>query len=510
MIDTLGAVRAFNASNGALIWASQTPIEERANTPSLYGGGIAYDNGRIYATNGLGFVSAIDERTGGILWQVRPGGPLRGAPTVTNGTIYVMSQDNQIYSLKEADGSLNWSQAASLEIAGVFGSASPAVGQGTVVAGFSSGELNAYRYENGRMVWQDALQRTSIRTSVSSLSDIDADPVIDGGQVIALGQGGRMVALEITTGQRMWELNIAGISTPWLAGDWIFVVTDDAKLMCIQRQNGHIRWINQLPQFTTEIDGQNVHFIHLKSAEKNATPLLLIHGWPGSIVEFLDVVGPLTNPVAHGGKAEDAFDVVVPSLPGFGFSGPTREAGWNNVRIGKAFIELMSRLGYQRFGVQGGDAGAIIGPEIGRLAPEAAAALGLDTDCVVAAGLIDAYAGTFGVLGPFAGEPAALERQLALIGGTSSCIVAFSREKRFGFGMWGPYYEAVLPETWLVEGGQSATGALLDHVVRAHSAGGEPTAANHARILARIEVLRAQEGEAFGARLHVLPDFHGN
>ena len=115
----------------------------------------------------------------------------------------------------------------------MFGSASPAVGQGTVVAGFSSGELNAYRYENGRQVWQDALQRTSIRTSVSSLSDIDADPVIDGGQVFAVGQGGRMVALELTTGQRQWELNIAGISTPWVAGDWVFVVTDDAKLMCI-------------------------------------------------------------------------------------------------------------------------------------------------------------------------------------------------------------------------------------------------------------------------------------
>jgi pimeloyl-ACP methyl ester carboxylesterase len=128
--------------------------------------------------------------------------------------------------------------------------------------------------------------------------------------------------------------------------------------------------INRLPQFSTEIDGQNIHFIHVKSAEANATPLLLIHGWPGSIVEFLDVIGPLTDPVAHGGKAEDAFDVVVPSLPGFGFSGPTREAGWNNIRIGKAFLELMSRLGYERFGVQGGDAGAIIGPEIGRLAPE--------------------------------------------------------------------------------------------------------------------------------------------
>jgi outer membrane protein assembly factor BamB len=247
-IDTLGAVRAFDARTGGQVWASQTP-NDRGNEASLYGGGIAYDNGHIYATNGLGYVAALDERTGGIAWQVRPGGPLRGAPTIASGSVYVISQDNQIYALDETNGSTNWSAAASVEIAGIFGSASPAVGQGTVVAGFSSGELNAYRYENGRQVWQDALQRTSIRTSVSSLSDIDADPVIDNGQVFAVGQGGRMVALELTTGQRMWELNIAGIDTPWVAGDWIFVVTDDAKLLCISRGNGHIRWINQLPQF---------------------------------------------------------------------------------------------------------------------------------------------------------------------------------------------------------------------------------------------------------------------
>ncbi len=128
--------------------------------------------------------------------------------------------------------------------------------------------------------------------------------------------------------------------------------------------------INHHPQFTTEIDGQTIHFIHVKSREANATPLLLIHGWPGSIVEFLGVIGPLTDPVAHGGSAADAFDVIIPSLPGFGFSGPTKEAGWNNGRIAKAFLELMSRLGYERFGIQGGDAGAIIAPEIGRLAPD--------------------------------------------------------------------------------------------------------------------------------------------
>lgn len=132
----------------------------------------------------------------------------------------------------------------------------------------------------------------------------------------------------------------------------------------------HEARLNRFPQFTTQIDGQTIHFIHVKSAQRGATPLLLIHGWPGSIVEFVDLIEPLTNPKAGGAKDALAFDVIIPSLPGFGFSGPTREAGWNNARIARALIELMTRLGYQKFGVQGGDAGAIIGPEIGRLVPE--------------------------------------------------------------------------------------------------------------------------------------------
>lgn len=250
-IDTTATVRAFDAQSGSAVWASQFGTE-RGNAASLFGGGLAYSNGRIYATNGLGFAAALDASNGGLIWQVRPGGPLRGSPTVAGDALYVMSQDNQLYALNIADGSTNWSQAAALEIAGVFGVASPAFAQGTIVAGFSSGELNAYRYENGRVVWQDALARTSIRTSVSSLSDIDADPVIDSGQVIAIGQGGRMVALELISGQRMWELNLAGIANPWVAGDWVFVVTDDAKLMAIARATGKIRWINQLPQFRNE------------------------------------------------------------------------------------------------------------------------------------------------------------------------------------------------------------------------------------------------------------------
>jgi outer membrane protein assembly factor BamB len=249
-IDTVGTVRAFDARNGGQVWSSSFGAD--VNRDSNYGGGVAFADGRIYATNGSGYVAALDAATGGVAWTVKPGGPLRGAPAVADGNVYVMSQDNQIYSLKTVDGAQNWSSAAALEIAGVFGSGSPAVAAGTVVAGFSSGELNAYRYENGRQVWQDALSRTSMSTSVAALSDIDADPVIDGGQVFAIGKGGRMVALELNSGNRQWEQNIAGIATPWVAGEWVFVVTDEAKLIALHRNSGKVRWINQLPRWENE------------------------------------------------------------------------------------------------------------------------------------------------------------------------------------------------------------------------------------------------------------------
>jgi epoxide hydrolase len=125
--------------------------------------------------------------------------------------------------------------------------------------------------------------------------------------------------------------------------------------------------LNELPQFTTTIDGQNVHFIHVRSPAQDALPLIATHGWPGSIVEYIDVIGPLTDPASHDGNPADAFDLVVPSLPGYGFSGPTREAGWSNQRIAAAWAELMRRLGYTRYGAVGNDAGSMISPELGRI-----------------------------------------------------------------------------------------------------------------------------------------------
>ncbi len=128
--------------------------------------------------------------------------------------------------------------------------------------------------------------------------------------------------------------------------------------------------LNEFPQFTTIIDDQNVHFLHVRSTEPGALPLLITHGWPGSIAEFLDIIDPLVNPVAHGGAPADAFHVIAPSIPGFGFSGPTTEPGWDTARVAKAWAELMRRLGYERYGAQGGDTGAMVSPQLGQIDSE--------------------------------------------------------------------------------------------------------------------------------------------
>jgi pimeloyl-ACP methyl ester carboxylesterase len=125
--------------------------------------------------------------------------------------------------------------------------------------------------------------------------------------------------------------------------------------------------LNQYPQFMTEIDGQPIHFLHIVSPEPNAMPLILTHGWPGSVVEYIDIIERLTNPQAYGGDAKDAFHLVIPSLPGYGFSGPTAATGWNNYRIAKAWAELMHGLGYEKYGAVGNDAGSMISPELGRI-----------------------------------------------------------------------------------------------------------------------------------------------
>ncbi len=157
---------------------------------------------------------------------------------------------------------------------------------------------------------------------------------------------------------------------------WSYGVNKDYLVELVEHWRTRYDWrehearLNAIPQFTTEIDGQNVHFLHVRSPEPDATPLIITHGWPSTVYDFVDILGPLTDPRSRGGDPADAFHVVAPSVPGFAFSGPTRQTGWGSKRIARAWAELMRRLGYHRYGAQGGDFGSIVSPELGRIDPE--------------------------------------------------------------------------------------------------------------------------------------------
>ncbi|WP_256992306.1 epoxide hydrolase family protein [Paenibacillus sp. XY044] len=174
-----------------------------------------------------------------------------------------------------------------------------------------------------------------------------------------------------------WPDEIPGTAGKYGAG------LDDIRGLTDHWQNGydwraHEERINRYPQYMTTIDGASIHFLHVRSPEPDAFPLILTHGWPGSFVEFLDIIGPLTDPKAYGGNPEDAFHVVIPSIPGYGFSGPTTETGWNVPRIARAWAELMKRLGYERYGAQGGDWGSNISRTLADVDPEHACAVHLN------------------------------------------------------------------------------------------------------------------------------------
>lgn len=300
--DVEGNVQAFDASTGASLWTAEIEVE-KDGMAARFGGGAAASGGFVYASNGVGDVIALKADDGSQIWKVRPAGPLRGSPTISNNNVYVMTQDNQVYALSIIDGAVQWNEAGTLGQAGLFGVGSPAASSGTVVAGFSSGELTAYRYENGRNLWNDALARTRMRTSVATLSDIDADPVIDRGRVFALGQGGRMASYELTSGQRIWELSIAGIATPVVAGEWVFILTDDAKLLCVARSTGKVRWIAQLDQWRDAEDKKGPIFwsgpvlagnrLIVGSTEGK---LVSVNPADGSFAEFGDLDQPISLP----------------------------------------------------------------------------------------------------------------------------------------------------------------------------------------------------------------------
>lgn len=248
VIDTAGRVSAFNATTGQPLWRASISVKGESDA-AAFGGGVSVANGRAIATTGYGTVTAFDAASGQKLWQVQRPTPLRGAPTLAAGRVFVVSEDDQMAALSSDDGSEIWDANATIEPSAVMGAGTPSVALDTVVAGFQSGELFALRVENGRTSWQDQLTRSGRTTALGALAGIVASPVIDDGRVYAISHAGRMVSIDMASGQRVWEQDFAGVNRPWPAGDWIYAVGIDSELVAFRRSDGKIRWATHLQQW---------------------------------------------------------------------------------------------------------------------------------------------------------------------------------------------------------------------------------------------------------------------
>ncbi len=253
-VFALGAdlrIAAVHADTGKRIWRTDL-VPDDGDIEDGFGGGIAYYKGQIFAVTGFGEVIALNAQTGVIKWRVQTSIPFRAAPTVADERIFAISHDNQLQVFSTQDGARQWNQTAILEPATILSSTSPAVSGELVVAGFTSGEVLAMRTNNGLVNWSDSLTRASQLTPLSDLNAIIGRPVIDRDRVFAVSRGGRMVSIDLRSGERVWMSEITSIETPWVAGDNIYVVTIDAEVVCISRSQGRVRWVKQLTRYENE------------------------------------------------------------------------------------------------------------------------------------------------------------------------------------------------------------------------------------------------------------------
>ena len=249
-MDSDGVVRAFAINSGERAWTTETqPKKDRSTN---VGGGLGGDGGVLYATTGRAETLAINPDSGKILWRTELDAPARSAPTIADGKLFLSTIDERLLGLSADGGKQLWSYQATASSTIFLGEPAPAVADGLVVAGFGSGDLLALRTDSGTLAWGDSLAATRGRASLSDISAVRALPVISNGTVYAIGLGGSMLALDLRSGRRVWEHNAAGQQTPCLAGDWLFVLTDQQTLACLSAADGRVRWLSQMPRYRNE------------------------------------------------------------------------------------------------------------------------------------------------------------------------------------------------------------------------------------------------------------------
>ncbi|HEX3756687.1 MAG TPA: PQQ-binding-like beta-propeller repeat protein [Rhizomicrobium sp.] len=263
-LDSEAHIYVFRSSDGSPVWNRRLAPKNGTDFPTLWGllgkpntidtttgmgGGVAYNAGKIFVTSGFGVVIAMDARNGRELWRHDLGIPIINAPVVDGGRLFVSTDDNHFYCLAESDGRQLWDHQGITESAGILTSTSAAVSGEFVVVPYTSGEVYALRVQNGQPAWSDVLSHSGRVTALSELDDIAGRPVIDRNVVFAISQSGVMAAINLPSGERLWSRDIGGIQTPWAAGDYVYVLDNQNRLICLTRQEGKVRWIHQLPQW---------------------------------------------------------------------------------------------------------------------------------------------------------------------------------------------------------------------------------------------------------------------
>lgn len=245
VMDGQARVTAFDAASGSQAWRVDLRPEGRRDREA-FGGGLAVADGKVFVTSGYRFVAQLDAQTGAVGWRTSTEQPIHAAPTVSAGRVFAVSVDNTLMTFDVASGAEGWNYQALSESARILAASSPAVSGDTVVAAFGSGELVALRAANGNDLWNEALSRASRTNALSEIRDIPGRPVIYQGDVYAVSHSGVFSATDLRTGQARWSLPVTGITTPWPAGDVVYVVSKAGEVICVARETGQVYWMTDL------------------------------------------------------------------------------------------------------------------------------------------------------------------------------------------------------------------------------------------------------------------------
>ena len=246
-MDSKGTVRAFRTRNGELYWSR--PLSREIERAGAFGGGIAVAGERLFATTGAGAIFALNARTGEVIWRHNANAPIRSGPAVFDEQVYAVTVVNETLALSQAEGRELWSHQGIEEQAGLLGSATPAVSADSVVTAYSSGEVFGLLRENGRELWRDTLSSVTEAAAGTQMADIRGLPVIDRDRVIAISNAQRMLAIDRRRGARVWENELGSAETPWVGGDFIYVITPTARVVAVARESGKLRWVTQIARY---------------------------------------------------------------------------------------------------------------------------------------------------------------------------------------------------------------------------------------------------------------------